>query len=451
MKKLILRMSVLAIAGAMTQSCSKDASEPLALSEGRSELITVATLEADSLALVDIYNEAGGPGWHVRDGWLKRTPVRDWAGVAVEMVDGQARVVELNLGYNNLRGHLSKSIGKLSALRKLRIGYNRHLRGALPEELYDLTQLEVLYTQQSAFTGELSPKIAQLQNLDTLILRTSPWVLDASSYARNPDVMTGSLPKELGQLKKLRYLDLGRQGFSGEIPAELADLQSLNYLNLETCRFSGKIPAALGRLRVERLDLSHNRLTGEIPADLFNLSNVRYLDLSANQLTGELPATVERLTTVVNLYLDDNQLSGRLPEGLGKLAYMRSIFLGNNKFEGDLPKSFAGEGNKSLRYADLHNNNFTGSLPQPVKHHIYYNSSYVTNWETMSTYTEYWAEGNRFTGSLQEIYKADKKRWHIYTPQQPGYGFDNLTDEEAEQYRPKEDNTDRIHVPSDVD
>lgn len=445
-------MSALALAGAMVLSCSKDGNEPRALNDRAGEQVAPETLQADSLVLVDIYNEAGGDGWFNRTGWLEPIPVRDWAGVVVETVDGKGRVVELNLGYNNLKGQLSKSIGKLSALRKLRIGYNRHLRGALPEELYDLRQLEVLFTTQSAFTGELSPKIAQLQRLDTLILRTSPWVLDASSYTRNPDVMTGQLPKEIGQLKNLRYLDLGRQGFSGEIPAELADLQSLNYLNLETCRFTGRIPAALGRLRVERLDLSHNQLEGEIPADLFRLSNVRYLDLSCNKLTGAIPETVEHLERVGALYMDSNQLSGRVPEGLGKLAYLTIVFLGNNKLEGPLPSNFAGEGNKALSYVDLHNNNLTGSLPLPMKHHRFYNSPYVTDWQTMSSYVEYYAEGNRFTGPLQSEYMTDKKRWHIYTPQQPGYGFDNLTDEQAEQYRPRDPyNPDRIHVPTDVD
>lgn len=452
MKSTILKLSALTLVGALALSCAKDANEPAAVGEPASSLQSpLSVAREDSLALVDIYNAAGGPSWFVRDGWLKRTPVREWKGVVVDVVAGQARVVELHLGYNNLHGSLSPSIGKLTALRRLYIGYNRHLRGSLPDELYDLEALEVLNTKQSAFTGELSPRIARLQSLDTLCLRTSPWVLDASSWERNPDVMTGPIPKELGQLKKLRYLDLGRQGFSGPIPKELADMEGLTYLNLETCRLSGQIPSELGRLNVEMLDLSHNQLEGEIPADLFRLGQVRRLDLRSNKLTGSIPESIEHLQRMRTLFLSNNRLTGPVPEGLGKLPYLTAVFLGDNQLEGDLPANFAGEGNKALHYVDLHNNNLTGSLPKPMKHHLYYNSPFVKDWHTMSSYVEYYAEGNRFTGPLQAEYMTDKKRWHIYVPQQRGYGFDNLTDEEAERHRPKDKYHGTIHIPTDVD
>ncbi len=459
MRLMTLSICTLAFASAITmQSCSTDTelqeiSKPTTLEGHRLKVDStfVPSLQSDSLALVDIYNEAGGAGWFERKGWLKPTSVRNWKGVVVEHVNGVERVVELHLGYNNLRGTLSKSIGRLTALRKLKIGYNRRLKGSLPDELYNLKALEVLNTTQSAFTGELSPKIAQLTNLDTLCLRTSPWVLDASSWDRNPDVMTGSIPKELAQLKKIRYIDLGRQGFSGEIPKELGQMKSLTYLNLETCRLTGAIPKELGELNVQVLDLSHNKLTGEIPEGLFGLKKLRRLDLSSNRLTGAIPESIENLQYVFQIKLSNNRLSGRLPEGLGKLPRLTAIFLGNNQLEGELPANFAGEGNKALGYVDVHNNNLTGSLPKPMKHHRYYDSPYVKDWHTMSSYVEYYAEGNRFSGTLQAEYLPDKKRWHIYVPQQAGYGFDNLSDEDAEKYRPKVTATDLIHIPTDVD
>ena len=59
--------------------------------------------------------------------------------------------------------------------------------------------------------------------------------------------------------------------------------------------------------RVIDLDLSENQLTGEIPAELGNLVNLRTLLLAGNQLTGCAPAELE----AVGFWA--NQLSGAIP------------------------------------------------------------------------------------------------------------------------------------------
>ena len=41
------------------------------------------------------------------------------------------------------------------------------------------------------------------------------------------------------------------------------------------------------------MDLSDNDLSGEIPAELGNLSNLRYLNLAGNQLSGCAPSSLE--------------------------------------------------------------------------------------------------------------------------------------------------------------
>ena len=67
---------------------------------------------------------------------------------------------------------------------------------------------------------------------------------------------------------------------------------------------------------VTLLLLSGNQLSGEIPAELENLTTLKWLGLFLNQLSGEIPAELENLTTLEHLSLGDNQLSGCIPASL---------------------------------------------------------------------------------------------------------------------------------------
>lgn len=89
--------------------------------------------------------------------------------------------------------------------------------------------------------------------------------------------LTGALQSQIGQLKKLRVLDLSDNEFTG-VPAEVGQLA-----NLET------------------LDLSNNLLTG-LPYELGNLSKLKLLDLSGNNYSeADLTKIKESLpsTTVI--------------------------------------------------------------------------------------------------------------------------------------------------------
>ena len=82
--------------------------------------------------------------------------------------------------------------------------------------------------------------------------------------------------------------------------------------------------------RVTRLNLSDNLLTGELPAELGSLSNLKWLYLHANQLEGELPAELGNLSNLRWLSLSGNRLTGDIPTELGKLSNMEGLWLNEN-------------------------------------------------------------------------------------------------------------------------
>lgn len=88
--------------------------------------------------------------------------------------------------------------------------------------------------------------------------------------------MTGSIPRELGSLKKLSVLALQSNKLTGAIPASLGDLNAL-----------------------ERLDLSFNRLFGSVPGKLAAPPLLRVLDIRNNSLSGNVPPGNESDSLIV--------------------------------------------------------------------------------------------------------------------------------------------------------
>ena len=85
----------------------------------------------------------------------------------------------------------------------------------------------------------------------------------------------------------LAWLSLGQNRLSGEIPPELGNLTNLGILALGENELSGEIPPELGNLTsLVILELWENELTGEIPPELGSLTNLEHLSLSGNQLSG---------------------------------------------------------------------------------------------------------------------------------------------------------------------
>ena len=83
-------------------------------------------------------------------------------------------------------------------------------------------------------------------------------------------------------------------------------------------------------VELERLDLSHNRLTGAPQAEIRQLQQLKSLDLSNNQLTG-LPAELGQLRNLEVLDVSNNQLTG-LPQELGNLTQLRVLDLTGNLY-----------------------------------------------------------------------------------------------------------------------
>ena len=200
------------------------------------------------------------------------------------------------------------------------------LSGSIPKEIGNLTGLFLLDLSRNQLTGPIPKEIGTLTMLG---------ILDLSS-----NQLTGPIPREVGNLTGLRTLLLGRNALSGPIPGEVGNLANLQVLILSSNQLSGSIPTGITSLiRLIYLGLSSNQLSGTIPTGIGKLTNLRFLYLGANQLTGSIPREIGKLTNLESLGLGNNDLSGHIPAELGDLKRLTFLFLGGNRLTGCIPKS----------------------------------------------------------------------------------------------------------------
>ncbi|CAI0458545.1 unnamed protein product [Linum tenue] len=139
-------------------------------------------------------------------------------------------------------------------------------------------------------------------------------------------------------LEELQLLDLRENRISGEIPACLAQISSLQILSVGNNFLRGPIPSNLSNLRsLQILDLSGNKLRGEIPNSLGNLRSLKVLNLSHNSLSGPIPASFGNIKELESLDLSHNNLSGDIPESMGTLLQITNLKLSDNNLSGRIP------------------------------------------------------------------------------------------------------------------
>ncbi|ONK79516.1 uncharacterized protein A4U43_C01F7150 [Asparagus officinalis] len=154
--------------------------------------------------------------------------------------------------------------------------------------------------------------------------------------------LSGSIPKEIGELSSLQSLLLGVNNLTGVIPLELGNCPELAELDLGGNFFDGSIPVSIWNLcgKLQTLSFHGNKLSGSVPEPAVpnpSCTNLKALDLADNQLEGEFPLFVTRFSGLQELDLSSNRLSGSIPDSILKLNNLQRLNLSYNNFSGVVP------------------------------------------------------------------------------------------------------------------
>ena len=150
-------------------------------------------------------------------------------------------------------------------------------------------------------------------------------------------------------------------GYGGLLSPYVGNLTRLRILQLSGNFIAGVIPDTISHLsHLITLDLSANRFTGVLPKSLGSLASLQTLDFSDNNLQGTIPRSINYLTSLTSLRLQTNGLTGTIPD-LRNMSSLRQLDLSGNKFSGAFPTTSLPP--ESISLISLRNNNFSGKLP----------------------------------------------------------------------------------------
>ncbi|KAL0435129.1 UNVERIFIED_CONTAM: Receptor-like protein 53 [Sesamum radiatum] len=362
-----------------------------------------------------------------------------------------ASLKTIRLPYTNFSGPLPNSIGNLSMLSEIDLRGCRFI-GPIPSTMVNLTGLIRIDLEWNFFTGSIPPfymskklqfvvlshnslsgsipqSLFSLHSLKWLILSnnqlsarvyefptlqfSSLVLLDLSSNR-----LEGPIPQSFFTLERLDTLDLSHNFFNGTIQLEkfqrlhnliVLDL-SYNNLSVDTSITNTNLstfPQLLGLAlascnlhnfsdlinlhKLESLDLSNNRITGEIPNWIWEIGNggLYSLNLSLNLFVGlqkpyHIPRSLDTLDLQSNLlqgelpplphnafYIDysNNNFEKSIPLNIGNSApYLGYLSVANNSISEAIPTSFCNA--TRLEVLDLSANKFSGTIPPCLMQNI---------------------------------------------------------------------------------
>ncbi|WRX08941.1 Protein kinase domain - like 10 [Theobroma cacao] len=302
----------------------------------------------------------------------------------------------LSIGGNLLNGNIPSFLGNLSELTHFELGYNPFKESPLPNEIGNLSKLEVLWLTNANLVGEIPVSIGNLVSLQ---------ILDLSG-----NFLSGKIPESLSMLKNLEQLEFYQNQLSGELPESLANLTALLRFDVSQNNLTGKLPEKIAALPLESLNLNDNYFTGEIPEvlasnqylvqlKLFNnsftgklppnlgkFSPLEDFDVSTNDFTGTLPPFLCYKMKLKRIVVFKNLLSGNIPESYGECKTLNYVRMADNAFSGNVPAKFWGH--PSFQFLELQNNHFEGSISPSIS--------------AVRQLTSLRISGNNFSGDIPE-------------------------------------------------
>lgn len=230
------------------------------------------------------------------------------------------RLSWISLSNNGLGGEIPGWIGRLPNLAILKLS-NNSFHGSIPPELGDCKSLIWLDLNTNRLNGTIPPALFKQSGniaVNFVALKTYVYIKNDGSKechgAGNLLEYAGIRQEQLNRISTKSPCNFTRV-YKGIIQPTFNHDGSMIFLDISHNMLSGSIPKEIGKmLYLYILNLGHNNLSGTIPEDLGSLKSLNILDLSSNSLDGTIPQTLTGLSLLMEIDLSNNHLTGVIPE-----------------------------------------------------------------------------------------------------------------------------------------
>ncbi|KAG6696834.1 hypothetical protein I3842_09G168700 [Carya illinoinensis] len=269
----------------------------------------------------------------------------------------------LNLSNNTLSGELPDCWTYVRDLRVLDLS-NNNFYGKIPDSMGSLVSVQRLHLSNNAFVGKILTSLKKCSELKTIDVGGNNLSGMVPLWIGNslPNLVIlnlrfnqfyGSLPLSLCHLSHIQILDLSLNKIEGTIPECIYNLTAMSntestiysyytrityYIDYASLVWKGRESVFRNFLRlVKVIDLSNNKLHGEIPEGITNLTELIALNLSRNNLSGLITPKIGLLRKLECLDLSRNQLNGQIPMSISNLSFLNQLDLSANNLSGKIP------------------------------------------------------------------------------------------------------------------
>ena len=136
---------------------------------------------ADRAVLEMLYDATGGANWDNNEGWKTDRPLSEWYGVTTRIAAGVATVAGLSLPDNNLTGEIPPRLADLPNLETLVLNGN-NLTGTIPDELRRFEG--TINPQQGGVNLPVGTPVPALPFVGALLLACGLYVMGRRRLAR---------------------------------------------------------------------------------------------------------------------------------------------------------------------------------------------------------------------------------------------------------------------------
>ncbi|KAI9116494.1 hypothetical protein K1719_012661 [Acacia pycnantha] len=240
-----------------------------------------------------------------------------------ESIGSLTSLQELSLNNCTSLTSLPESIGCLTSLQQLSLGSCTSL-ASLPESIENLRDeyLKIrsshVCVKEKIFRGKyLSKSIGSLTSLKKLRL------IGCTSLA--------SLPESIGSLTSLQELDLYNCSALASLPESIGSLTSLQELRLNYCNSFSSLPESIiGSLTsLQKLHLDGLTSLASLPESIGSLTSLQELDLYNCSALASLPESIGSLTSLQKLHITSCTSLTSLPESIESLTSLQKLSLDN--------------------------------------------------------------------------------------------------------------------------